>query len=693
MGKTTRVQLLAFVFLSWTATLSAGVVITVTSTADTAANDGVCTLREAITSANTNTASGGAAGECVAGAANPPGFDEIDFNITGGCALPCTITPGTALPTITQPVLINGYSQTGASPNTLAVGNDAVLKIELNGTTAGGNGLTLASGSGGSTIRGLVINRFVTGILIQSAGNFVTGNFIGIDPTGTAARTNTSHGIQIESASNLIGGTTPAARNVISASGSNVLQSRAGIFWNVAGATGNTVQGNYIGTNAAGTAAIPSWWGVFSGVGGSNAIGGSVAGAGNLVSGNLNTGVVIATSSNNSVFGNLIGTNAGNTGALGNGNQGLRVDSGNGNVIGGTGVGEPNVIAFNGDVGVRIAFNSNNTVRGNTIRGNLAGGVHVFGGVGHLIRSNAIFGNDGTPPPNLGIDLDADGSSPSDGVTPNDPGDPDTGSNDLQNFPVITAASFSAGTTTLSGTFNSTPSTTFTLEFFVNDACDPSGFGEGQTPIGTAPVMTDGSGNATFGPLNFSTPIARPFATATATNPGNSTSEFSQCFTISGVTPPTPTPTPTSTITPGGPTLTPTLTPTATSTPTATATATRTPTPTSTITPGGPTLTPSFTPTNTPTPTVTNTPTSTSTPTASVTPGGPTLTPTLTPTITETPAVTATPTLPPSTATPTATVVTGGGGPAGNIPTLSGGMLALLALALAAVGFLLMRRA
>jgi len=251
VGKTARAPFLAFALLSWAASLSAGVVITVTSTADTAANDGVCTLSEAITSANTNAASGGAAGECVAGAVS---LDAIQFDITGGCAVPCTITPGTALPSITAPVIVDGYSQPGASANTLAVGNDAVLKIELNGTTAGGVGLTLAAGSGGSTIRGLVVNRFATAILVQSAGNLLAGNFIGIDPTGTIARGNTSHAIEITSTSNTIGGTTPAARNVIS--GSDLQQARAGIHLTGSGATANTIHGNYIGTNAAGAAAI-----------------------------------------------------------------------------------------------------------------------------------------------------------------------------------------------------------------------------------------------------------------------------------------------------------------------------------------------------------------------------------------------------------------------------------------------------
>ena len=698
MGQTARAPFLAFVLLCWAATLSAGVVITVTNTADTAANDGVCTLREAITSANTNTASGGAAGECVAGAVS---LDAISFNITGGCAVPCTITPGTALPSINAPVIVEGYSQPGASPNTLAVGNDAVLKIELNGTTAGGVGLTLAAGSGGSTIRGLVVNRFATAILVQSAGNLLAGNFIGIDPTGTIGRGNTSHAIEITSASNTIGGTTPAARNVIS--GSDLQQAQAGIHLTSSGATANTIQGNYIGTNAAGAASIPSWFGILSESGGGHTIGGTAAGARNVVSGNSNTGVSLS-SSNNTVFGNFIGVNATNTAPLPNGNQGLRIDSGSGNVIGGTGVNEPNVISFNGDIGVRIAFNGNNTVRGNTIRGNVDGGVQIYGGSGHLIRSNAIFENSVSTPPNLGIDIDPDGGSPDDGVTPNDlgpPPDTDSGPNDIQNFPVLTAASFAGGMVSFSGTLASTPSTTFTLEFFVNGVCDPSGFGEGEVPVGTAQVATDASGNVTFGPIAFAVASPLQFATATATNPGNSTSEFSQCLAIAGgVTPTptstptatstrTPTPTPTPTITPGGPTLTPSFTPTLTATPTQTRTPTSTPTPTVTITPGGPTFTPTSTSTRTNTPTLTPTPTltitpggPTLTPTQTITPGGPTLTATASPTRTATVAASATPT------------IIGGGGvpPLGSIPTLSGGMLALLALGLAAAAMALIRR-
>jgi CSLREA domain-containing protein len=663
VGKTAFTRFLALIPFFSAATLSAGVVITVTSTADTAANDGVCTLREAITSANTNTASGAAAGECLAGAVS---LDAIEFNITGGCAVPCTITPATSLPAIVAAVILNGYSQPGASQNTLAVGNDAVLKIEINGTTAAGTGLQLAAGSGGSTIRGLVINRFADEIQVQSNGNLIAGNFIGVDPTGTIDRGNTGNGIRITSSGNTVGGTTPAARNLISG---NNAGSTAGIFLSGAGATGNAIQGNYIGTNAAGTTAIPNDNGINAEGGGTNTIGGTTAGARNVISGNGNIGVRLDGSGNNTVQGNYVGINAAGTGALGNG-QGMRTDNASGNVFGGAAAGAGNVISSNGDIALRITSASNTTVQGNIIGmnatatavlGNFGGGVHVYGGSGNLIRSNAIFGNDGSAPPNLGIDLDVDQIAPDDGVTPNDAGDADTGSNDLQNFPVLTSASFAAGSTTIFGSLNSTPSTQFTLEFFLSDTCDPSGSGEGQTPIGTFILTTDGSGNMPFG-VNFPTATPRLFATATATNPGNSTSEFSQCVTVSGV-PVGATPTPTRTLTPGGPTVTPTATPALTSTPTST------PTLTATITPGGPTFTP------TPTATVT------ATPTATITPGGPTLTPTATPTSTPVP-----PTLTP-------TLVGGGGGPASEgIPTLSPGLLAALAVTLAAAAIFAIRR-
>ena len=126
---------------------------------------------------------------------------------------------------------------------------------------------------------------------------------------------------------------------------------------------------------------------------------------------------------------------------------------------------------------------------------------------------NAIYGNGG-----LGIDVGAGG------VTLNDPGDADTGANNLQNFPVLATA---AGA--VQGTLNSIANTAFTVQFFRNTACDPSQFGEGQTFLGTMSVTTDASGNATIPPFAATSSTV---VTATATSPSGDTSEFSGCVTV-----------------------------------------------------------------------------------------------------------------------------------------------------------------
>jgi len=146
----------------------------------------------------------------------------------------------------------------------------------------------------------------------------------------------------------------------------------------------------------------------------------------------------------------------------------------------------------------------------------------VTGGKGLAILGNSIFSNNG-----LGIDLDNDAEpSTTDGVTPNDLGDGDTGGNGLQNFPVLTSATASNGNITLSGTLNSIPKTTFRVEFFDNTALDPSGKGEGQTYLHFLNVTTDAAGNANFTSLPLT---ATGAIVTTATNlTTNDTSEFSQ---------------------------------------------------------------------------------------------------------------------------------------------------------------------
>ncbi len=202
-----------------------GATLTVNSAADP--GDGFClaaecTLREAIDAANTVV-----------------GLDTIAFNIPGPG--PHTISPGSALPTITDSVIIDGTSEPDFAGTPI---------IELDGTNAGNDvdGLTITAGN--STVRGLVINRFGgDGIELSTLGwNVIEGNYIGTDTGGTTDLGNSSNGVYIHKAPyNTIGGTVAAARNVISGN-------RTGVYIYGSGSTENTVEGNYIGTDKNGTA-------------------------------------------------------------------------------------------------------------------------------------------------------------------------------------------------------------------------------------------------------------------------------------------------------------------------------------------------------------------------------------------------------------------------------------------------------
>lgn len=299
------------------------------------------------------------------------------------------------------------------------------------------------------------------------------------------------------------------------------------------------MQGNLIGTNVAGTAALPNAIGIRLRTNATgNTIGGTTAAARNVVSGNGFTGILLDNGSpNNVIQGNYIGVDVTGIAPLPNNGPGIALfDFSDNTAIGGAAPGAGNVIAFNPAEGIAVGEEEGDV------------GVIRVAILGNSIHSNAL----------LGIDLLAAGVP---GVNPNDAGDADTGDpNLLQNFPVVTSAAAGGGNVTIGGTLNSTPSTTFRVEFFSNTACDPSGFGEGQSFLGATTVNTDAGGNAAFAGLVFALPGGQLFITSTATDPVGNTSEFSQCFTAGGVGP-TATPTPT-----------PTATPTPTSTPTVTAT-------------------------------------------------------------------------------------------------------------------------
>ncbi|PSL34561.1 right-handed parallel beta-helix repeat-containing protein [Chitinophaga ginsengisoli] len=185
---------------------------------------------------------------------------------------------------------------------------------------------------------------------------------------------------------------------------------------------------------------------------------------------------------------------------------------------------EGNTISGNG-IGILVNDAATASMNNNTITANGKGIAFGGTGAGSDMTANAIFKNNG-----IGIDLG------NDGPTANDVGDADTGPNNLQNFPVLTAVNSSGGNTNIQGTLNSTPNATFRLDFFSNDACNPSGFGEGQAFLDSFKVTTDANGNATFNALLTGITLpAGAAVTSTATDPAHNTSEFSACLQMGNV--------------------------------------------------------------------------------------------------------------------------------------------------------------
>ena len=407
----------------------------------------------------------------------------------------------------------------GLSPGSKVQGN--YIGTDVTGTLALGNaddGVQISGGASGNTIggttpgeRNVISGNGSNGVRIAlgiTTGNQVQGNYIGTDKTGTFDLGNASNGVLIDdgATNNAIGGVVAGARNVISGNGGDGVR----IF----GASGNQVQGNYIGTDKAGAAALAnSLMGVSLEAGASNNfVGGAAAEARNVISGNTGSGVLIAGpgTTSNRVQGNRIGLAAASAAALGNGLFGVFVtDQAAGNRIGGTAAGTGNVIANSGGAGVLVGSDPISSP--------------AAAGVGNAIRGNRIFANGG-----LGIDL-----GPNDGVTANDLDDPDSGPNDLLNFPALTTAKLTAAGLKMSGSINTEPGKTLRIEFFASPSADPSSFGEGQKYLGFITVVT-GTGNT----VSFSSLLAvtgmlpGQVVTATATDDDGDTSEFSLALAV-----------------------------------------------------------------------------------------------------------------------------------------------------------------
>lgn len=381
-------------------------------------------LASNFTVTNPNDSGPGSLRQAILDANASAGADTITFNIPG--VGPHTILPLSALPEITDPVTIDGYTQAGTSVNTLTVGDDAVLKIVLDGSLAadGTGGLVISAGQ--STVRGLVINRFSFGTAISlhtNGTNLIEGNFIGTNVTGTTTFVDNGRiGIEIFGISdNIVGGSAPAARNIISGHESDGIEigSDEGVP-----ASNNRIQGNYIGTDKTGTQDLGNggvgvllYGGVSdTKIGGLTPTPGTAPG--NVISGNVYNGIEILDpgSDNNLVEGNIIGLDVSGAADLGNDMSGVLIDYGAvGNVVGGTAAGARNIISGNEDHGVLIDATDpdaiNNRIEGNYIGtdttgaidlGNTDNGVLIEGASDNTVGGttaaarNIISGNDGS---------------------------------------------------------------------------------------------------------------------------------------------------------------------------------------------------------------------------------------------------------------------------------------------------------
>lgn len=281
-------------------------------------------------------------------------------------------------------------------------------------------GISIGQTGSGNVIRGNTIAGFVNGILIgQGTGNTLQGNRVGTNVSGTVLLGNTGQGVQVATTGNLIGGTAPGDGNVIGGNTRGIaLQG-----------PGNTVQGNFIGTDPSGTIGLPNVSGieVWGGASGS-LIGGPDPGAGNLIAFNHGFGVY--------------------------------VDAGQ----------------------ARISRNS--------------------------ILSNGDFG--------IGLSTNIRNDNP---------------------FPHLVSATTGEGVVTIQGMVASSPSSTYTVEFFSNSVPDPSGFGEGERFLGALEVTTDATGAAEFFAVLAADALVGHVASATATGPDGTTSEFSAVVPFTAITP------------------------------------------------------------------------------------------------------------------------------------------------------------
>ena len=429
---------------------------------------GTGSLRQAITDANLNA-----------------GPDIINFNISGSPGAIQTITLATALPLITDQVTIDGTTQSGYSANTLLVGagNNAAIKIQLDGANLNNGEVGLYLNSAGSSVAGLSFVNFPFAIYANNNNITIKGNYFGLNADGTAQSKGLS-GVGVDVATvnaAIVGGNTAADQNIFGNLTTGLLQ--------IAG-SGSSFTGNRIGLGTTNTSFMPNTTGIqINNLGTTDALNHSISA--NLIGKNATgikligfqggTGKVIGTQ----IVGNLIGTDSsGSTNNLGNSGDAISIDDGVTNTTIGNSV-KPNTIAYSNQNGVFIngAASVGNTVEYNNIRNNVGLGILLLNGANSNIAS-----------------------------------------------PVLTQQlSNGTGGFTYSGFVNGVANTQYTVDFYSSLISDSRS--QGANYLGSTTVTTDANGNigfTGFAPTQNQTSQGAAYVvTATATNLGIGTSVFS----------------------------------------------------------------------------------------------------------------------------------------------------------------------
>ena len=393
-------------------------------------------------------------------------------------------------------VLISGVSATGNLVQGNYIGTDVSGSLDVGNSQ---HGVWISSASSNMIDGNVVSGNDVYGIYVSGAsttGTLITGNLVGTDAAGAELLLNGDDGLYLNAVDGtIVGGNTAATRNII-----NTAFGDYGVY--TFSSSNTTIQGNYIGTDITGTAALAG--GSFAlniSDSSSTTIGGSTLAKANVIGGYSVTGINVsgASSVGTAIQGNFIGTDASGALDLTSGIYGITLQLGaTGILIGGPAAGQGNTIANHGTNGIRLMGTAGNS---------------------NPIRRNLIYGSGG-----IGIDLAGDG------VTANDGGDGDAGPNQLMNSPVIYRATFSGGNVIITG--EARPGAT--VEFF-KVAVDGDSHGEAIALIGSGLVSgsTPGIDDPTAVQFSFSFAIGSLVdtdmitATATATDAADNSSEFS----------------------------------------------------------------------------------------------------------------------------------------------------------------------